>query len=63
MRRKLQLALVAGALAATAVPAGPARAEMICTTGDPLTDKVVCGTIGLAAQVICKVSGGKYCMT
>ena len=63
MRRKIQLALVAGALAAMAVPAAPARASMICNTGDPLTDRVVCGTIGLAADVICKVTKGQSCMT
>ena len=61
--RKIKLALIAAAVAATAVPATPARASMICNTGDPLTDKVVCGTIGLAAGVICKVTKGQSCMT
>jgi hypothetical protein len=64
MRRKLFLALVAGALASTtALPAAPASASQMCTTGDPLTDRVVCGTYGLAASLICKVTKGQSCMT
>ncbi len=63
MRRKIQLALVAGAVAAvTAIPA-PASAAEMCNTGDPLTDKVVCGTYGLVGAVICKVTKGQSCMT
>jgi hypothetical protein len=64
MRRKFQLAVAAAAIAAmTAVPAAPASAAMICNTGDPLTDKIVCGTYGLAGSLLCKLSGGKYCIT
>ena len=64
MRRKIQLALVAGAVAAvTAVPAAPASASDVCATGDPLTDRVVCGTYGLAASLICKITKGQSCMT
>lgn len=62
MRRKMKLALVAGAVAAMAVPAAPAHASMICQTGDPLTQRVVCGTIYLVSGTICKVTGGP-CMT
>lgn len=57
MRRRIKLALVAGAVAAMAVPAAPARASMICQTGDPLTQKVVCGTYYLVTGVMCKVFG------
>lgn len=64
MRRRIQLALVAGAVAAmTAVPVAPASASQMCATGDPLTDKVVCGTYGLAASLICKLTKGQSCMT
>ncbi|HEX2058937.1 MAG TPA: hypothetical protein VHI71_11290 [Actinomycetota bacterium] len=58
MRRKIQLALVAGALAATAIPAAPARAS-ICVS-DP---QVICQVYYLAASVICKVTKGQNCMT
>ena len=64
MRRKIQLAVVAAAMAAMTVgPAAPASASQICNTGDPLTDRVVCGTYYLVGSVLCKVSGGKSCMT
>ncbi|MDQ3957855.1 MAG: hypothetical protein M3273_05980 [Actinomycetota bacterium] len=64
MRRKIGLVVAAGAVAAmSVVPAAPASAAMICNTGDPLTDRIVCGTLGTVASVLCKVSGGKYCMT
>ncbi|MDQ3915127.1 MAG: hypothetical protein M3323_07330 [Actinomycetota bacterium] len=64
MRRRIQLALVAGAVAAvTAVPAAPASASEICYTGDPLTDRIVCGTYGLVGSVICKVTKGQNCIT
>ncbi|HEV2757719.1 MAG TPA: hypothetical protein VG318_18320 [Actinomycetota bacterium] len=64
MRRKIQLALVAGAVAAvTAVPATPASASEICNTGDPLTDRVVCGTYGLVGGLICKITKGQSCIT
>lgn len=59
MRRKLSLALVAGALATAALPAAPARASMICQS-DP---EVICTAYYLAASVICKATGGKSCMT
>jgi hypothetical protein len=57
MRRKMKLALVAGAVAVMAVPAAPAQASMICQTGDPLTQKVVCGTYYLATGLMCKIFG------
>jgi hypothetical protein len=58
MGRKFKLALVAGAVAAmTAVPAAPASASQICQTGDPLTQRVVCGAYYLATGVMCKVFG------
>ena len=64
MRRKFQLAVMAAAVAAmTAGPAAPASASMICNAGDPLVEKVVCGTYYLVGSVLCKVSGGKNCMT
>lgn len=53
MRRKIQLALVAGALATMAVPAAPARAS-ICTS-DP---EVICTAYYLATRLVCKVTGG-----
>ncbi len=53
MRRRIKLALVAGAVAAMAVPAAPARAS-ICTS-DP---EVICQAYYLAMRVICKVTGG-----
>lgn len=56
MRRTLKLALVAGVVAAMTVPAAPAQAS-ICQTGDPLTQKVVCGTYYLATGLMCKVFG------
>lgn len=56
MRRRIRLALVAGAVAAMMVPAAPARAS-ICQTGDPLTQRVVCGAYYLATGVMCKVFG------
>ena len=52
MRRRIKLALVAGAVAAMAVPAAPARAS-ICNS-DP---EVICQVYYLAAGVICKVFG------
>ena len=60
MRRKIQLGLVAGALAAmTAMPAAPARASMICQS-DP---EVICTAYYLAGSVICKVTKGQNCIT
>ncbi|HYP23846.1 MAG TPA: hypothetical protein VEV43_09750 [Actinomycetota bacterium] len=53
MRRKMKLALVAGAMAAMAVPAAPAQAS-ICTS-DPA---VICQVYYLATRTICKVTGG-----
>lgn len=58
MRRKIKLALVAGAVATMAVPAAPAKAS-ICTS-DP---QVICTAYYLAASVICKVTKGQSCMT
>ncbi|HEX2195876.1 MAG TPA: hypothetical protein VHJ76_03030 [Actinomycetota bacterium] len=52
MRRKIQLALVAGAVAAMAVPAAPARAS-ICVS-EP---QVICQVYYLATGVMCKVFG------
>ena len=53
MRRKIKLALVAGAVATMAVPATPARAS-ICQS-DP---EVICQVYYLAMRTICKVTGG-----
>ena len=58
MRRKMKLALVAGAVAAMAVPAAPAQAS-ICQS-DP---QVICQVYYLTASVICKVTKGQSCMT
>jgi hypothetical protein len=63
MRRKIQLAAVAAAMAAMTVSPAPASAAEICNAGDPLLQKVVCGTYYLVGDVLCKVSGGKNCMT
>ncbi len=52
MRRKIKLALVAGAVAAMAVPAAPAQAS-ICQT-DP---QVICTVYYLTTGVVCKVTG------
>ena len=52
MGRKMKLALVAGAVAAMAVPAAPARAS-ICNS-DP---QVICQVYYLATGLICKVFG------
>lgn len=54
MRRKIQLALVAGAVAAMAAPAAPARAS-ICNS-DP---QVICQVYYLATRTICKITGGQ----
>ena len=53
MRRKIKLALVAGAVAAMAVPAAPAQAS-ICNS-DPY---VICQVYYLATRTLCKVTGG-----
>jgi hypothetical protein len=53
MRRKMKLALVAGAVAAMAVPAQPAQAASICNS-DP---QVICQVYYLATGVMCKVFG------
>lgn len=53
MRRKIKLALVAGAVAAMAVPAAPARAS-ICVS-DP---QIICTVYYLATRTLCKVTGG-----
>ena len=53
MRRKIKLALVAGAVAAMTVPAAPARAS-ICVS-EP---QVICQVYYLAMRTICKVTGG-----
>ena len=58
MRRKIKLALVAGAVAAMAVPAAPAKAS-ICQS-DP---EVICQVYYLGAAVLCKVTKGQNCMT
>jgi hypothetical protein len=58
MRRRMKLALVAGVVAAMAVPAAPARAS-ICQS-DP---EAICTAYYLAASVICKVTKGQSCMT
>ena len=64
MGRKIRMAVVAAAAGAMSLSAAaPASASMICNAGDPLLDRVVCGTYGLAGSVLCKVSGGKSCMT
>jgi hypothetical protein len=52
MRRRIQLALAAGAMAAMVVPAAPAQAS-ICNS-DP---EVICQVYYLATGVICKVFG------
>lgn len=52
MRRKIKLALVAGALATMAVPAAPAQAS-ICNS-DP---QVICTVYYLATRTLCKVTG------
>lgn len=61
MRRKIKLALIGGAVAAMAAPAAPAHASMICETGDPATQKVVCGTYYVVGGVVSKVT--KSCWT
>jgi hypothetical protein len=60
MRRKIQLALVAGAVAVMAAPAAPARADMICQT-HPAT-QVVCTAYYFAGGLVCKLTAGP-CMT
>jgi hypothetical protein len=52
MRTKIKLALVAGAVAAMAVPAAPAQAS-ICNS-DP---QVICQVYYLATGLMCKVLG------
>ena len=52
MRRKIKLALVAGAVAAMALPAAPAQAS-ICQS-DP---QVICQVYYLATGLMCKVFG------
>ncbi|MDQ3952824.1 MAG: hypothetical protein M3279_07690 [Actinomycetota bacterium] len=52
MRRRMKLALMAGAVAAMAVPATPARAS-ICNS-DP---QVICQAYYLATGLMCKVFG------
>ena len=52
MRRKIQLALVAGAVVTMALPATPAKAS-ICNS-DP---QVICQVYYLATGVMCKVFG------
>jgi hypothetical protein len=52
MRRRIQLALVAGAMASMAIPAAPAQAS-ICNS-DP---QVICQVYYLATGVMCKVFG------
>ena len=54
MGRKIRLALVAGAIAAMAVPAQPAQASMICQS-DP---EVICQVYYLRMRLVCKVTGG-----
>ena len=54
MRRRMKLALVAGAVAAMAVPATPAQASSICQS-DP---QVICQVYYLATGLICKITGG-----
>lgn len=56
--RKLKVALVAGAMAAMAVPAAPAQAS-ICQS-DP---QIICTVIYLGPTLICKVTKGENCMT
>lgn len=53
MRRRIKLALVAGAVAAMAAPAAPAQAS-ICNS-DP---EVICTAYYLATGVVCKVTKG-----
>lgn len=61
MRRKIQLAAVAAAVAAMTIgPAAPARAGMICQT-HPAT-QVVCTAYYFAGGLVCKLTGGP-CMT
>lgn len=52
MRRKIKLALVAGAVATMAIPAAPAQAS-ICQS-DP---QVICQAYYLATGLMCKVFG------
>lgn len=54
MGRKIKLALLAGAMAAMAVPAAPTQASQICQS-DP---QVICTAYYLAMRTICKVTGG-----
>lgn len=57
MRRKVKLALVAGAVAAMAVPAGPAQASTTCP-GDEPAIKVVCVAYEYAGGLVCQLTGG-----
>ena len=57
MRRKLKLALVAGAIAATAFPATPAQAAAICPGDEPAV-RVVCTAYHFAGDLACRLTGG-----
>lgn len=57
MRRKMKLALVAGAIAAMAVPAAPAQASTICPSDQPAVN-VVCTAYRFAGGLVCQLTGG-----
>ena len=57
MGRKLKLALVAGTVAAMAIPAQPAQASTICQSGEPAV-RVVCTAYYFAGGLVCKLTGG-----
>lgn len=57
MRRKLGLALVAGAVAATMAPAAPARADVICEIDHPAA-QVVCVAYRYAGGLVCQLVEG-----
>lgn len=57
MRRKIQLAIVAGAMAMMAVPAAPAQASTICQSNEPVV-QVVCTAYYFAGGLVCRLTGG-----
>jgi hypothetical protein len=57
MRRKIQLALVAGAIAVSVVPATQAQASTICQSDEPAV-KVVCTAYYFAGGLVCRLTGG-----
>ena len=58
MGRKIKLALVAGAVAAMAVPAQPAQASTVCQGGGPAAVQVVCTAYYFAGGLVCRLTGG-----